>query len=375
MLLNRSITYRLYPNKAQEAKLNDTLRLHCDLYNAALEERIKAYKISGKFLSYFDQQKELPELKQVFPEYRNINAQSLQENLRKLDRAYKSFFRRVSKGETPGFPRFKSLQRFSGWSYTQTGWKLLDSKLNLTGIGAIKFRGKSKYTNPKTLTISRKNNKWYACLTYECEPKRSKGTSKIGLDWGLQTFVTTIDTFGNTNKIKQPKELKKSLKKLKVLQQSLSRKKKGSNNRFKAKFKVSNLYNKITNKRKDFLHKTSSKIISEVSLIATEKLNSQNLLDIGTKSLSRNIGDSSPGTFIQMLKYKAEEAGVEFIEVPTKQVKPSQTCSSCGKQEKKDLTVRLHKCDCGLTLCRDINAAKVMLNWALKSQGMALCGV
>jgi len=390
-LVNRKITYRLYPTKKQASVLYDVLRLHQRLFNAALEQRIDAYKKSKKTLSFVDQCRELTTLRNEILEYKNHSCAAQQVTLKRLDLAFKNFFKRVkAKEKKLGFPRFKSLDRFSGFGYKNEGdgWKLLAGErhkngfLRLSQIGQIKIRGQVKHAGtPKTCEIQHKQGKWYASVTIDCEVTRTSGQEAVGIDWGLETFATMAKHDGGSENIKNPRFLKTQLKALKTKQQSLSRKSRGSNNRKRAKQAVAKLHAKITNTRKEFLHQTTSKIIKTSALIAVEKLNIKTMSSAGgsyKKGLNREILSASPGLFHQMLKYKAEEAGVEWIEIPTRQVKPSQTCHLCGRQEKKLLSQRRHECDCGASCGRDENAARVILNWALigsaSGQELARCG-
>lgn len=149
----RRYTFRLYPNATQETRMREALRFHCDLYNAALQERRDAYKIERKSISVYDQNKSLTAIRHEHPsDYGRWSCAASQETLRRLDKAFKAFFRRVKAGETPGFPRFKSINRYSGWGYSTygSGWKLVDrpgasdkSRLSLycSDIGTIRMRG------------------------------------------------------------------------------------------------------------------------------------------------------------------------------------------------------------------------------------------
>jgi putative transposase len=324
-------------------------------------------------------------------EYRALNAQSCQVTLTRLDLAFKHFFRRVkAKDKQAGFPRFKSLDRYAGYGYKThgDGWKLLAGKdhkhghLRLSGIGHLKIRGQAKHSGiPKTCEIQHKQGKWYASVTIDCAAKRDSGLEALGIDWGLETFATIAKHDGNHEHINNPRFLKKQLKALKSKQQSLSRKERGSKNRYRAKAAVAKLHARITNTRKEFLHQMTAKLIKKSSLIAVEKLNIKSMSREGgsyKKGLNREILSAAPGLFHQMLKYKAEEAGVEWIEIPTREVKPSQTCHVCGRQEKKLLSQRRHDCECGALCSRDENAARVILNWALlgsaTGQELARCG-
>ena len=389
--VNRKVTYRMYLSPQREVGLLNTLQLHQRLYNAALEQRITAYRKRNISLSYVDQAKELTKLRSEFPEYRALNAQSEQVTLIRLDLAFQHFFRRVKSGEEkPGFPRFKSLDHYSGWGYKThgDGWKfefgkdLKHGKLRLSSLGFFKIRGKARNLGtPKTLEIQHKQGRWYASITFSATPKRVGGKKAIGIDWGLETFATVSSSDNTCSAIQNPRTLRKKLKLLRARQQSLSKKKLGSNNRKRSRQQLAKLHRKVANQRKEFLHQTTNQLVRDSALIAIEQLNIKNMTASGgayKKSLNREILSAAPTGFHQMLKYKAEEAGLEWIEIPTRIVKPSQTCHGCGRQEKKLLSVRQHRCSCGIACGRDENAAKVILNWALygnaRGQELAWCG-
>lgn len=212
----------------------------------------------------------------------------------------------------------------------------------------------------------------------EHEPPLVKGA--VGLDWGLESFATLAHDSGDYSRIENERHLRLELQKLAQLQREMSHKKRGSRNWYKAKKKVAALHSKIARKRHEFLHQSSAWVVKANGLIAVEKLNTKGMTANGgqrKKGLNREILSTAPGAFHLMLKYKAAEAGTRYIEVPTRKVKPSQTCSGCGNQAKKPLSERQHACPCGLTLSRDQNAARVILNWALESikgRESALCG-
>lgn len=389
--VKRKITYRLYLTKKQELVMWLILRLHQQLYNAALEQRISAYKKQKKSLSYVAQARELTLLRAEMEEYKSLNAQSCQVTLTRLDLAFKNFFRRVkAKDKKVGFPRFKSIDRYAGWGYKTPGdgWKLLPGEnnkhgyLRLSGIGHLKIRGQAKRVGiPKTCEIQHKQGKWYASVTIDCEATRSSGREAVGIDWGLETFATMAKHDQSSSRIENSRILKKQLKSLKAKQRELSRKRRGSENRKKARSAVAKLHGQVSNSRKEFLHQATAKIVKSSSLIAVESLNVKGMSSAGgarKKGLNREILSAAPGTFHQMLKYKAEEAGIEWIEIPTREVKPSQTCHGCGRQEKKPLWQRMYECVCGVYCTRDENAARVILNWALygnaTGQELARCG-
>jgi putative transposase len=307
--------------------------------------------------------------------------------LKRLDLGFEAFFRRVKGGETPGFPRFKALDRFSGWGYKThgDGFRLLagermkHGRIRLSGIGTVVMRGQARTQGkPVTCEILRKAGKWYASVTLECQPERDCGTRALGLDWGVETFATLAYSDGTFEAIPNPRLLRKAQVKLKAAQRSLAKRKRRSRNRLKAKARVASLSEKVSNQRKNFLHQTSAALVKRAALIATEGLNIRGMTASakGTietpgkrvrqkSALNRSILDTAPATFLLMLKTKAEEAGCEFVETPTKELKPSQRCAKCGMVEKKPLSQRTHACLCGFRASRDENGALVNLIWAL----------
>ena len=385
--VNRKVTYKLYPSKKQRGRLKAILVLHQRLYNGALEHRIWAYDHSKTSVTFKDQCRELTELRKQIPEYANLNAQSEQVTLKRLDKAYQNFFDRLEKGQKAGFPRFKSLERFKGWGYKShgDGWKFFvgnegkNGYLRLSGVGHLQARGRGRKDDfsgirllgtPKTMEICHKRGNWYASVTFERPvPERACGTKILGIDWGTSKFLTIVDSFGNTAEIENPRLMNQVQGKLRKSQRDVSRKKRGSVNRSKSKRQVVRLHEKLANKRQDHLHKVSAGLIRESRHIATEQLNIKGMTSSGgvyKRGLNRSILDSAPGDFFEKLKYKAEEAGVQWSEIPTKKVKPSQTCACCGQRKKKALSDRLHSCkSCGFAADRDVNAALVMINFAL----------
>ena len=372
MPVNRKVLYRLYPTPKQELALQHTFEVQREFYNNARQTRIDTWKNEQRSVSYYDQARETTQLRKVKPELAACNAQSLQVTLRRIDLAFQAFFRRCKAGEKPGFPRYKTTDLFKGWGYAThgDGWKFnVDGKrkasLRLSGIGTIKTRGKARNAGlPKTMEIIRRNDKWYASVTIVCEPKRAHGTKTQAMDWGLKHFATLVDNAGNVTKIDAPMPLKAALKKLKAAQQAVSRKKRGSKRRAKAKGLVASIHEKVRNRRTDFLHKQSAKLIADSAVIVTESLDVKSMVEDKRKSrgLHRNTLDSAPSTFLAMLCTKAQEAACIYHEVDTKTVKPTQTCSQCWAQKQKTLAERTHACEkCGFTCDRDVNSALVMI--------------
>ena len=378
-MMNRKVTYRLYPTKTQANTLSETLAIHQRVYNAALEERIRVYKAEDRSLTFVDQCKALTQWRKAHSSLAVLNAQSLQVTLKRLDLAFQGFYRRLKTKEKAGFPRFKSIQRYRGWGYKThgDGFRFIEGKnsahgtIKLSGIGTIKLRGKARTVGTiKTGEILYKSGKWYASITIACEPKRRCGTKAMGLDWGVASFLTTHDSEEKTQTIDNPRHIKSILPALKTLQQAVARKKnKQSHNRKKVIKKLSRLHAQVANRRKNFHHQEAAKIVAENGLIAVEALSVKTMTASGgnyKKGLNREILSTAPSQFHHLLKSKAEEAGALWIEIPTRKVKPSQTCYRCFKQSKKLLSERVHRCDCGVICSRDENAARVILNWALR---------
>jgi putative transposase len=191
--MHKAFVYRLYPTKGQAEQLTQTLDRCRELYNAALEERREAYRMAGKSLGYCDQAGELPSLKETCPAYKQVGSQVLQDVLRRVDRAFAAFFRRVKAGHKPGHPRFRGRDRYDSFTYTQAGWKVADGRLVLAGIGALKV----KWSRPiagtiKTVTIRRSTEQWSVCFScvVALDQPLAPDRPAVGLDVGLEHFAT-----------------------------------------------------------------------------------------------------------------------------------------------------------------------------------------
>ncbi len=353
----KTYKYRLYPTKQQKQLLADTLECCRSLYNCALEQRKVAYRQFGVSVRRLDQQAELLEIKEYFPEYKKIHSQVLQEVILRVDRSFQNFFRRLKNNEKPGYPRFKGYGWYDSFTYPQSGFSLSanskgNQRLKLSKIGEIKVRlHRAVQGTIKTCTIKKELNHWYVCFSCEGEPEILPKTGKaVGIDVGLEKFATLSD--GTI--INNPRFLRESEVKLKREQRKLSRKKKGSNSRKKQKTKLAKIHRKIKNQRNDFLHKESCKLVTNYDVIVFEDLRIKNM--VKNHHLAQSISDASWSKFIDYTTYKAESAGRKVILVNPRNT--SQTCSNCGVMVKKSLAVRTHKCPyCGLILDRDVNAA------------------
>ncbi len=344
--------FRMYPNRRQEALLELTLDTCRYLYNLALADRKNAYETEGISRSYEDQAAMLVAEKKD-GNFKGVFSQVLQDVLRRLDMSFKAFFRRVKAGEKPGYPRFKGLGWYKSFTYPQVGYKLEGSKMTLSKIGSIRiFKHREVEGRIKTCTIKKDNlGHWYAILVSEIENVPSiEPKTALGVDVGLNSLVAL--STGDT--IQYPKYYVQAEKRLAVAQRNLSRKKKGSANKQKAKRKVAKLHQKIQYHRDEFLRQVSRKLVDSADLIVFENLNINGMLK--NHHLAKHIQDHAWGKLIQFTQSKAAKAGkiVELVDARY----TSQKCSQCGIMVPKTLAERVHLCpNCGLEMDRDINAS------------------
>ena len=370
----RNYQFRVYLNRKQEAKLQQTLGFCCDLYNAALEQRIWAYKKCKVSLSNYTQNNELPELKEYLPEYKEIHSNVLQEVMARLQKAYQNFFRRLKNGSAKvGFPRFRSYYRYNSITYVQTGFKIDEESKTITLSKIGTFKVKFYRTLPglvKRLTLKRLADGYYVSIICEVEPKVLPKTGKTtAVDMGLKHIMVDQNgnQYGDLTYLKSMQE--KSIR----LQQELSRKVKGSNRRKKARSRLVKHELRKARVRAHQLHNLSRKLIRENDKIIVENLDIEHMKNKKyakkpkTKrekkaqiTLRRNINEAAWGILTEQLQYKAEEAGREVVLVNPKNT--SQICSVCGSYVKKEWYVRVHDCPfCGTVMDRDHNAAQNIL--------------
>ena len=379
----KAYKFRLYPTRKQQERLQWTLDRARELYNAALQERKDAYRMAGKSITYSDQAHQLPEIKQDREEYQDIHSQVLQDVLRRVDKAFQAFFRRVKAGETPGSPRYQGYNRYNSFSYPQSGFSVThDHRVCLSKLGSIKVKlHRPLKGSIKTCTIKREGDQWYVVLACECEQEPlPENDEAVGIDLGLVHFATL--STGET--IENPRSFRKCEKKLKKLQQSLSRKQRGSHRRTKAVKLVAKAHRKVRNQRANFLHKESRKLVNQYGLLVFEALQPATMskrakpkqnedgkyLPNGGSAksgLNKSIVDAGWSHFVQYCTYKAACAGRTVVQVNPRYT--SQVCSGCGAVKKKELSERWHSCECGCELDRDHNAALNILRLGRSQQG------
>ena len=359
----------MYPKKDQEEMFLKHIGACRFVYNHSLEQKIKAYETDKKTLTRFDLNNALPQLKSENEWLKEVNSQSLQQANKNLDSAFTKFFR-----EKKGFPKFKSrknpMQSFKIPQHYTVDFD--NNRVKLPKIGWIRTKLSKAFEGTlKTATVSMTTTgKFFISILVEdgreTPEKESFGyDSTIGLDVGIKDFVTMSDG----TKIDNPKFLRGSIQRLKVLQRSVSRKKKGSKNRDKAKYQVALQHEKITNQRKDFLHKVSSKIVSENQAIAIETLNVTGMMK--NHCLAQAIGDVSWSEFFRQLEYKCEWYGKTLLRIG--RFEPSsKICSVCGSiNHDLKLSDREWTCaGCGTLHDRDINASINIKKFALQDQNL-----
>ena len=380
----KCLKFRLLPTKSQETLLEHNLAICREVYNSFLLWRIASWETDKETIGYHAQANALPAWKKAHPELTQVFSQVLQNVAVRVDLAFKAFFARVKRGDTPGFPRFKR-DSYDSITYPQDGFKVHEQSVYLSKIGMVKamlhrtVEGKMLCAKPrkmeqtiKTCTIRRQNAKWYACFVIEYEAKLlPDSTEHIGIDVGIKTFAA----LSNGEFIDNPKFLRTEEKALAKAQRKVEKHQKGSPAQRKARKVVRRIHERTRNRRHNFVHQESRKLVNRYGLVCVEKLNVRNLSKSPTPQpdsekegqflpnghaakaeLNKSILDSGWGMFRVLLANKAESAGRKFAEVNPAWT--SQDCSGCGTRVKKKLSERVHFCpNCGLSLDRDTNAA------------------
>lgn len=363
MLRNKAVKYRVYPTKAQERLLMNNLEGCRLLYNDMLAERKDGWENERRSYSCYEQQK----LHKGFLDKNKYDVHSqVQQNVAvRIDLAFKAFFRRMKNGEKPGYPRFKGFGRYDSFTYPQSGWKISNDCINLAKIGKVKAVIHQPIDGIiKNCTVKKEGDDWYVVFSIEKESKEydSETEESVGIDVGLKSFAI----FSDGNVIENPKFFKSEEKNIATLQR---RKEKATGMRKKKITKaIQKRHKKVKNKRKDFCHKLSRNIVNKYETICTEDLDINQMKE-SMKYLSKSIHDASWGLFLDLLSYKAVEAGRKFVKVDPAYT--TQDCSTCSYRVKKKLSERIHNCpNCGLIIDRDLNASKNILRIGLYSLGM-----
>lgn len=361
----RTYKYRLRPTKKQEHLLNRLFAQMQAVYNDALNERRVKWQASRRSVTYGQQWNRLRDERHRLPdEMGMLNATSIQQMLRRVDKAYRALYKGRAK-----HPRFKNVRRFKSIEYRPgDGCKLNGDRLYIQHIGQVKVilhRAIPADATVKHMVVKRSSGKWYVCLMLERPDvvQVHSGRPDVGIDVGLHHLLALSDG----TLIENPRWLRQNLAALRIAQRRMARRRKGGANWRKTARQVAVLHEKIASVRREFWHQTTRRIVNTYGNIAVEELPLAFMTRNGNLSLSAH--DAALGMFRQMLSYKAEEAGTQVIAV--RPAHTSQSCSGCGSLVVKILSVRTHHCpDCGLTLDRDVNAALNILMlgrsiWAL----------
>lgn len=361
---NKAIKYRLYPTKDQLIFIHKTIGCCRLLWNLMLTDRQKYYKETGKTLKPTSTRyKNLPE----YSFMQEVDSMALCNVQLNLELAYSNFFLKIAK-----FPKLKSKKK-SRASYTTNNHTntiyITENSVRLPKVGEIKaniHKKPNEHWIIKSATVSEeKDGSVYVSILFEYKDEtkqieKSEIKSSIGLDYKSDGFY--VDSEGNT--CGSPKYLRNSERRLARLARKLSKKQEGSNNREKARLKKAKLDRHVANQRKDFLHKLSTEIANQYDLVCVEDINLQAISN-NEFHLGKSTNDNGYGMFRNMLAYKLKERGNYFIRVG-KFFPSTQLCSNCGRKHKLTLSERTYKCECGLIIDRDINAAINILHEGIR---------
>jgi putative transposase len=361
--VRKAFKYRLYPTTQQERALTEMLETHRCLYNRALAERKTAWEERRESVSYGQQSAYLKDERTTNPHLARTNFSSCQATLRRLDRAFQAFFRRIREGQTPGHPRFKGRMRFDTVEFPSygDGCKLDGATVYFQHVGHVKIKLHRPVEGMvKTISFKREADGWH--VVFSCElPDADVAPSPLpatGIDLGLKAFLVTADG----REIAPPRYFRKAQKALRRAQRAVARKQKGSNRRKKAVARLAKQHLHVANQRRNFHHQVARHLLSQHGMIAHEALHIQG---IARTRLAKSTHDVGWGRFLAILHSKAEGAGVRVTAVPP--ANTTQQCSACGAlpetpEQRKRLGDRVHRCpSCGYVADRDRNAAQNIL--------------
>ena len=372
--------YKLLPTRKQRLALKSALDSTRTLYNAALQQRIDAYRLKNKTISLYEQYTELKHIRadaelgfSLYP------AVLMRWPLERVNEAFKGFFARAKKGEKAGFPRFRSASRWNSFGLTEwAGVRIEKNRLCINGLGGSKKgSGIRLHTHRPlpddasfcSLTVTRKGNAWYANIVLDVPVTQTQEFSEAdvrGWDWGRENTMTSDQ--GLT--IERQHIFDRYKRRVKQLQSRINRARKGSKGRKRDVKDLGRVKRREADARNTMNHQDASRVVKLSPWVAVEKLSVKNMsrsasgtveqpgTNVAQKSgLNRSINDGSPARLMNYISYKAERAGGICVMVNPRNT--SQNCSGCGTRVKKSLNERVHSCHaCGLTLTRDENAGR-----------------
>ena len=373
MMVRQSYRYELKPNNKQRTGLARHAGTARFAYNWGLDRRIREYRESGRSSNAIEQHRKLNTLKRTTLAWMyKVSKCAPQEALRDLDRALQNFYRGRKQGQKIGFPRFKRKGMHDAFRLTGS-IGVHRKSVALPRIGPVRTKEETAVKGRVlSATVTREADRWFVSLTVERERERGLPgpDPAVGVDVGLLSFAVTSDG----TRIQSPRPLEKALKVLKRRSRRHSRKRKGSANRKKSALSLARLHRKIRNKRRDFLHKVTTKLAKTKQAIVVEDLNVKGM--IRNRKLSRSIADSGWGEFFRMLEYKTTWYGSTLLKAPAF-YPSSKRCSVCGRvKENLVLSERCFRCEaCGIRLDRDLNAAMNLeqLSRTASSAGCKAC--
>lgn len=380
--------FRLRPTARQHVALAACVEAHRELYNAAMQERRDGWSHPSKTrISYGDQSRQLSEMRSVRPDQAVWSFSSQQATLRRLNKAFAGFFRRVKANVKPGYPRFKGAARFDSVEWPKDGdgarWLPEQRRVYLQGIGQVKVELHREVAGRvKTIQIKRHGRRWMLVLSCDDVPNDPLPVTgrQAGIDVGIVSFATTSDG----QRVDNPRWARAAADRLATAQQRLQRARPGGKNRAAKRETVAARHRKIANQRKDFHHKQARELAARYDLIVVEDLkianmlrrakpvpdpdNSGMFLPNGARAktgLNRSISDAGWGQFVSILRAKAEEAGRTWIEVDPRHT--SDRCERCGHAVRGNrVTQAKFACQCcGHTAPADEHAARNILRAGL----------
>lgn len=404
----RAFKFRLYPTKGQHGRLNGMLAAHCDLYNAALQERRDAYRHPSKTrVRATDQMKQLTAIRREVPEQAVWSFTSQQQTLRRLDKAFQAFFRRVKNGETPGYPRFRSKARFDsvdfrhgdgcrlltarpdGTPYLRSKGRRHEARLYLQGVGHVRVllhRPLPDGAQFGQVSVKRegrgRSTRWHVVVPVEAPEEQPAPTGAVvGLD--MATGANGLAWTSDGHNLPNPRHLHHAAAKLAAAQRKLAGQKRGSTRRQRQVEKVAALHGRVRRARLDHLHKTARQLVTEHDVIVVEALKTANMTRrpkpvpdpdrpgtylpnraAAKAGLNKSILDTGWGVFLTLLHAKAESAGRVIIEVNPRNT--SRTCHECGHVAPENREARRFCCvACGFEGHADVNAARNILRAGL----------
>jgi putative transposase len=381
-MLNLSYEYKLKPTQKQISEIERTLVICRKVWNYALRERkdwinsrkcaINACSLAREYIitadapypNYYVQAAGLTIAKELYPELKTVNAQMLQQVLRKLETAFLDMKRKGM-----GFPRFKNRYRMRSFVFPQMLKNCIQrNSIKLPQLGIVEFIKSREIPSGfavKQARIVRKASGYFALLSLECDvnvPQPVAHGFPVGIDLGLDQFLATSEG----KLVKRPKFLTVEHRKLKLLQRRLKNKKKGSNNRHKLNRKIARLHQRVADTRKDWHFKLAHEIVKDAGMVFVEDIDFR----VWAKGMfCKHTLDAGFGQFISILSWMCWKRGVYFEQVNKDYT--SQVCPSCNTHTgKKALDNRVHNCpECGYTTHRDVASAQVIRNRGLSAEG------